>query len=318
MKVSTNHIKSPGQSIQDLRKNLVEKLAFLTGSSERVVTAIPGLLLVRRTAPSPPCSGIYHPSIIVVAQGGKRVDLGQASFVYDESRYLLTALDLPIVSQVVKASAAKPLLAMAMRLDMSIVRELLGREDVLVRGTGSDAHAMVTGQITAPLLSASNRLLDLLSTPQDLPFLSSLIQREIVFRLLSGPEGARLRAIATLGDQSHRTAKAITWIKDNYTKPLRVDDLAQIAAMGVSTFHHHFRTLTNMSPLQYQKQLRLQDARGRMLVGGLDATTAAFNVGYQSVTQFNREYGRFFGLPPSRDVRALLSSGNNAMHSVTA
>lgn len=315
---SINTIDMPMRSVQELRQQLIEKLAFLTGSSERVVTAIPGVLVVRRTAPSPPCSGAYQPSVIVVAQGGKRVDLGQASFVYDESRYLLTALDLPIVSQVVKASLAKPLLAMAMGLDMSIVRELLGREDVHVHGKAFDGHAMVTGQVTAPLLDASCRLLDLLSTPQDISFLSKLIQREIVFRVLSGPEGARLRAIATLGDQSHRTAKAIAWIKDNYTKPLRVDDLAQIAAMGVSTFHHHFRVLTNMSPLQYQKQLRLQDARGRMLADGLDATTAALNVGYESVTQFNREYSRFFGLPPSRDVRSLLAAGNRAIDSGTA
>jgi AraC-like DNA-binding protein len=209
------------------------------------------------------------------------------------------------------------MLAMAIALDLSMVRELLAREEVHVRRLASDGHAMVTGQVTAPLLDASCRLLDLLSNPQDIPFLSKLIQREIAFRVLSGPEGARLRAIATLGDQNHRTAKALAWIKDNYTKPLRVDDLAQIAAMGVSTFHHHFRVLTNMSPLQYQKQLRLQDARGRMLADGLDATTAALNVGYESVTQFNREYSRFFGLPPSRDVRNLLAAGNHAVDSGT-
>jgi AraC-like DNA-binding protein len=248
----------------------------------------------------------------VVAQGSKRVDLGQTGFVYDESRYLLTALDLPIVSQVIEASAAKPLLAMSMKLDISLVREFLSREEVNIRATASDHYAMVTGQVTAPLLSACIRLLDLLSTPKDIPFLSDLIQREIVYRLLSGPEGARLRAIATLGDQSHQTAKAIAWIRDNYTKPLRVDYLAQIAGMGVSTFHHHFRVLTNMSPLQYQKQLRLQEARGRMLVDGLDASTVAFDVGYESVSQFSREYSRFFGLPPLRDVRALLASGNTA------
>jgi AraC-like DNA-binding protein len=230
---------------------------------------------------------------------------------------LLTALDLPIVSQVVKASAAKPLLAIAMKLDMPLVRELLSQEQVHVQGTASDNHAMVAGRVTSPLLSACNRLLDLLATPQHIPFLSNLIQREIVFRLLSGPEGARLRAIATLGDQSHRTAKAIAWIRDNYTKHLRVDDLAQIAGMAVSTFHHHFRSLTNMSPLQYQKQLRLQDAKGRMLVDGLDASTTAFRVGYESVTQFNREYSRFFGLPPSRDVRTLLASDATALDSLS-
>ena len=151
--------------------------------------------------------------------------------------------------------------------------------------------------------------MDLLDTPQDIPFLSGLIQREIIYRILRGPEGARLRAIATLGDQSHRTAKAIAWIKANYAKPLRVEDLAQIAGMGVSTLHHHFRALTAMSPLQYQKQLRLQAARGRMLVDGLDAASAAFEVGYESASQFNREYSRFFGQPPMRDIRTLRSPG---------
>jgi AraC-like DNA-binding protein len=134
-----------------------------------------------------------------------------------------------------------------------------------------------------------------------------LIQREIIYRILRSAEGARLRAIATLGEQSHRTAKAIAWIGAHYAKPLRVEDLAEIAGMGVSTLHHHFRVLTAMSPLQYQKQLRLQAARGRMLVDGLDAASAAFEVGYESASQFNREYSRFFGQPPMRDIRTLRS-----------
>jgi transcriptional regulator GlxA family with amidase domain len=139
------------------------------------------------------------------------------------------------------------------------------------------------------------------------PFLSGLIQREIIYRILQAPAGARLRAIATLGDQSQRTAKAIAWIKANYSKPLRVEGLAEVASMGVSTLHHHFRALTAMSPLQYQKQMRLQAARGRMLMDGLDAASAAFEVGYESPSQFNREYSRFFGQPPMRDIRTLRS-----------
>src|SRR6202012_3094694 len=158
---------------------------------------------------------------------------------------------------------------------------------------------------TVEFLGACCRLVDLLDTPQDIPFLSGLIQREIVYRVLRSAEGARLRAIATRGEQKHRTAKANAWIRTNYTKPLRVEDLADIAGMGVSTLHHHFRTLTAMSPLQYQKQLRLQAARGRMLVDGIDAASAAFEVGYESASQFNREYSRFFGQPPMRDIRTL-------------
>ena len=134
--------------------------------------------------------------------------------------------------------------------------------------------------------------------------MSKLIQREIVYRLLRGPQGDRLRAIATVGDQSQRMAKAIAWLRANYTKPLRVEELAEVARMGMSTLHHHFRALTAMSPLQYQKQLRLVAARERMLIEGIDATSAAFEVGYESPSQFNREYKRFFGEPRGRDIKA--------------
>lgn len=292
------------RSREELRAELANKIASFIGSSERLMTRIPEVMLVRRTAPSPPCSGTYTPSLIVVAQGSKRVNLGQTPFIYDPSRFLLTSIDLPIVSQVVEASPAKPLLAMAIQLEMPVVRELLNREDFRAGRAASDTPAMVTGAVTAELLSACCRLLDLLANPHDIPFLSGLIQREIVYRLLSGPAGARLRAIATAGDQSHRTARAISWIRDHYAKPVRLDDLAQLAGMGVSTLHHHFRVLTNMSPLQYQKQLRLQAARGRMLLG-IDASSVAFEVGYESVSQFNREYSRFFGQPPMRDIKAL-------------
>jgi AraC-like DNA-binding protein len=150
---------------------------------------------------------------------------------------------------------------------------------------------------------------------EDIPFLSGLIQREIIYRILRGAAGSRLRAIATLGDQSHRTAKAIAWLGSNFAQPLRVEELAQIAGMGLSTLHHHFRGLTGMSPLQYQKQLRLQAARGRMLVDGLDAASAAYAVGYESASQFNREYSRYFGQPPMRDIRTIRSPGTQPIES---
>jgi AraC-like DNA-binding protein len=264
----------------------------------------------------------YEPGVTVIAQGRKRVDLGRTTFIYDASRFLLTSVDLPVVSRVIEASEEVPCLALSLKLEMPVVRELLSREAIQVAEAPPDTPGMATGETTVEFLSACCRLVDLLHTPQDIPFLSGQIQREIIYRILRSAEGARLRAIATHGEQSHRTAKAIAWIGVNYAKPLRVEDLAEIAGMGVSTLHHHFRVLTAMSPLQYQKQLRLQAARGRMLMDGLDAAGAAFEVGYESASQFNREYSRLFGQPPIRDIRTLrspsappLESANNASNS---
>ena len=291
----------------ELRSELARKIACLMGSSETRTTVIPGVTLHRRTAPTEPCPITYEPGIFVIPQGRKQVQLGSNTFIYDASRFLLTSIDLPIVSRVVEATEEVPCLALAIKLDVATVRELLSREEIHVPPGPSDALAMGTGETTPEFLSACCRLVDLLESPQDIPFLSGLIQREIIYRILQGAEGARLRAIATLGDHSQRTAKAIAWIKANYAKPLRLEDLAPIPGMSISTFHHHFRVLTAMSPLQYQKQLRLQAARGRMLMDGLDAASAAFEVGYESASQFNREYSRFFGQPPRRDVQALRS-----------
>ncbi len=288
-----------------LRTELASKIASLLGNEENRTTDIPGVSLHQRTSPTPPCRMTYYPGIIVVAQGSKHVNLGASRFIYDESHFLLTAVDLPTVSWVAEATEQAPCLVMSLKLDMSMVRELLSREELHVAEVPSDSPAMSIGETTPEFLSACCRLLDLLDSPQDIPFLSGLIQSEIIFRVLRGRVGERLRAVATLGDQSHRTAKAIAWIAANYSKTLRVEELAQLASMGVSTLHHHFKMLTSMSPLQYQKQLRLQSARSLMLNNGLDAASAAFEVGYESATQFNREYSRFFGQPPMRDTKAL-------------
>jgi AraC-like DNA-binding protein len=227
-------------------------------------------------------------------------------------------VDLPVVSQVVEASSEVPYLCLRLDLEIPVVQELLGREEIQVTEAPPAQPAMTTARTTVEFLDAFSRLLDLLKTPEDILFLSPHIQREIIYRVLRSTEGQRLRQIATQGDQSHRTAKAIAWIKTNYTKPLRVEDLADIAGMAVSTLHYHFRVLTSMSPLQYQKQIRLNTARQRMLMDGLDATHAAFEVGYESVSQFNREYSRFYGQPPMRDVRHLRSPAAQAVDSATA
>jgi AraC-like DNA-binding protein len=305
MKTTNKSAIVPPNRTSELRKELARRIASFIGPKERLITEVPGLLLSRRTAPTAPISATYEPSLAVVAQGRKRATLGGTTFIFDEARYLLTSLDLPVICNVIEASEEVPYLCFVLKLEMPIIRELLSQEEIQAPDAELDRPAMATGETTAEFLDACVRLVALLDTPQDIPFLSSLIQREIIYRILRGPEGARLRAIATLGDQSHRAAKAIAWVRTNYATPVRVEDLAKIASMGVSTLHHHFRALTSMSPLQFQKQLRLHAARERMLIDGLDAASAAFEVGYESASQFNREYARFFGQPPMRDIRTL-------------
>lgn len=293
--------------IEALMNRLAARIAGHVRHRERCVTAVNRLSLHRRTTATAPCTGTYQPSLIVVAQGRKQVDLGRTPFVYDRARFLLTSLDLPIVSRVIEASEESPCLAMMLRLRMETVREVLSTSDLDKTPIPAEGPAIITGRNTPALIEACERLVALLDTPEHIPFLADLIEREIIYRLLHGPEGARLRAIATRGETSNRAATAIDWMQANYTKPLRIAELAQIAGMAVSTFHHHFRLLTAMSPLQYQKQLRLQHAQVLMLVEGLDAAQAAFAVGYESTSQFSREYSRFFGQPPRRNVRSLQS-----------
>ena len=287
-----------------MRAELASKIAAHVTVEGAQETAIPGLALSQRSHPSACASATYEPTLIVFVQGEKRINLGKTILLCDESTFLLTSVDLPVVSQITKASVAEPLLGLVLKLDMPLVREILSQQEFHRDEEAADARGMTAGVTFPELLDPCLRLMDLLDAPQDIPFLGSLLQREIIYRLLRSPQGKHLRAIATLGEQSHRTSKAVEWLRTNYAKPLRVEELAALARMGVSTLHHQFRSLTAMSPLQYQKQLRLHVARERMLNDGLDAASAAFEVGYESASQFNREYSRFFGQPPMRDVKA--------------
>ncbi|MUI12323.1 helix-turn-helix domain-containing protein [Massilia dura] len=295
---------------EELRAQLASRAASLIGSASNLPTSIPGLTLYRYTAPTLPDSVTYEPSMAVVVQGRKRVTLGRTSFDYGPSHFLLTSLDLPVTSQVIEASLEVPYLCLRLKLDIAMVRELLSRQPDLATRWHNSQPAMTTAETTAEFLDAFCRLIDLQRAPQDIEFMSELIQREIVYRILQSAEGQRLRSIASMGDSGQRTAKAVEWIRDNYRKPLRMETLAHVACMGVSTLHHHFRALTSMTPLQYQKRLRLHEARRLMLMDGHDAASAAFGVGYESASQFNREYSRAFGQPPLRDVRALRVVGD--------
>ena len=301
--ISNTQGKKP--SLAELRIDLAGRIVAHTPSAGENATAMPRLTLFRQIAATPCFVTSVEPSVTVFVQGRKRINIGAVEYLCDRTSFLVASIDVPIQSQILEASEAVPQLSMRLRLDMQMVREVVSREDLPQPGSRTERRGLAVGQTTEGLLSASARLLDLLDTPEDIPFLEHLIEREIIYRILKTPQGERLRAIATSGNLSQRAAKAIAWLSANYARPLRMEKLAQIARMGVSTLHHQFRALTAMSPLQFQKQLRLRAARERMLSDGLDATSAAYEVGYESVSQFNREYSRYFGQPPMRDIKSI-------------
>ena len=291
--------------MENALEDLGKRIARWTDKGEQLVTAVPGLALFRRDEPTEPLSGMYEPSICLVAQGAKRVLLGEDTYVYDAHHYLITSVHLPTVVQIVEASREKPYLGLRLTLDLREISQLMVDSNLPQPRMQQSSRGMATGEVTLPLITAFHRLIDLLAEQQDIPILAPIIQREIIYRLLTGEQGVRLRQIASAGSQSHQIAKAIDWLKGNFTEPLRIDDLARHVNMSASTFHHHFRALTAMSPLQFQKRLRLNEARRLMLIEPLDATTAAYQVGYESASQFSREYSRLFGAPPLRDISSL-------------
>ena len=305
MKTNTKRPVFKENDMETAREELGSAIARLSGKNEHLETAIPGLSLYRRTKVTEPYSALYEPCVCVVAQGAKRVVLGEDSYIYDAQHFLLTSLNLPTVVQIAKASEAKPCLGIVLKLNLHEVAQMMADSKLPPPRERPPGRGMATGEITFPLLTAFKRLLDLLSEPEDIPILAPIIQREILCRLLLSDQGARLRQIASAGSQGNQIAQAIDWLKGNYTKPLRIDDLAAQVYMSPSTFHHHFRQLTAKSPLQYQKWLRLNEARRLMLTEKFDAATAALEVGYESPSQFNREYRRLFGQPPLRDISKL-------------
>jgi len=269
------------------------------------MTAIPGLSLSRRDEPTQAKSHMYEPIICLIAQGAKRVMLGDDTYVFDPHHFLIASMDLPTVVQIIEASREKPYLSLRLKLDQGEISQLMVDNNLPPPPAQYSSRGMAIGEVALPLLNAIQRLIDLLAEPKDIPILAPIIKREIFYRLLVGDQGARLRQMASAGSQSHQISRAIDWLKANFTRPLHIDDLATQVNMSTSTFHHHFRALTAMSPLQYQKWLRLNEARRLMLTERLDAASAAFQVGYESPSQFSREYRRLFGDSPLRDITNL-------------
>lgn len=284
---------------------LKDRIARWTGKAEAFHSSVPGLSLFRLTKPSDPKTVISEPSLCLIAQGSKRLLVGDENYVYNPDRYLLTSVHLPAVACVAEASEDKPYFGVRLSLDRKQLSELTADSRLPPPRNQQPLRGIATAAVTAPILHGVLRLVELLDDESDIPILAPTIQKEIIYRLLVGELGMRLRQIATIGSLTNEVSRAIEWIKENYSNNLDADELASRARMSRSTFYQHFRSVTAMSPLQYQKLIRLQEARRLMLTEHMDAATAGHRVGYGSPSQFSREYSREFGSPPSRDVAEL-------------
>ncbi|HCG5508800.1 TPA: AraC family transcriptional regulator [Vibrio parahaemolyticus] len=286
-----------------------QKLAKLierwTGNANQYDTPISGLRFSRWTTPTPPTSYTHNPSICLITQGRKRVLLGEESFIYDANHFLISSVDLPIITNIIEASEEQPYLGLIMELDLTEISQLIVDSELAFTQSKEAQKGIAVGELSESLLDAFVRLAELLDEGQNIKILAPIIKREIFYRLLMSEQGTRLHQIVTAGSHSHQIAKAIDWLKNNFVKPLSVGDLASYTGMSKSSFYTHFRSMTSMTPLQFQKKLRLSEARRLMLTENLDAMAATFKVGYESPSQFSREYSRLFGAPPSKDIKSL-------------
>ena len=294
-----------------MEDTLCKKHAALTALIDRHTqtdgdhkTAIEPLTLHRLSVPAPPVHGVLKPTFCITAQGGKLTVLGEETHLHDPARFMLLSVDLPLTVQIVEASPKDPYLGFCLDIDpRQITALLLEMETVSAVETASRGLSLTP--LDLPMLDAVVRLLRLLDTPNDIPMLAPLAIREILYRLLTGEQGGRLRQIAVHNSLTQRIGRAIEWIKRHYAEPLSIETVAGEVCMSASGLRHHFKAVTALSPLQYQKHLRLQEARRLMLSGAFDAASAGYKVGYQSPSQFSREYARLFGAPPQRDIARL-------------
>ncbi len=294
------------QRMYAYREELAERIARAF-QEDGSVEALQGLHFFRSSNPTEPLHGVSRPSFCVIAQGSKEVLLGDSRYRYDPAHYLLATVELPIAGQVLEASAERPYLSLLLELDPALVGSVMVEAGHLSSRNPGDVRALDVSPLDANLLDAVVRLVRLLDAPAEARILRPLITREIVFRLLMGEQGNRLRHLALLGGRGHtdRIAEAVERLRKDYSQPLHIESLARELGMSVSGFHHHFKAVTAMSPLQFQKQIRLQEARRLMLGENLDAASAGYRVGYDDASQFSREYKRLFGQPPMRDVERL-------------
>ena len=298
--------------VQASRDELVDVLARAL-REDGELEPLKGLHLNRASSPMEPLHSVYDPVFCVIAQGSKEVFLRNERYVYDSSHYLLVTAELPLVSHVLEASKEQPYLALRLELDPALVGSVMVEASDIAPQSHADVRAINTSSLEAGLLDAVVRLLRLLEAPAEAPFLAPLITREIIYRLWMGAQRDRLRHIAALGGYTPHIAKAIERLHKDLDQPLRIDSIARELGMSVSGFHHHFKAVTAMSPLQFQKRLRLQEARRLMLGEGLDATSVAYRVGYHNDSHFSREYKSLFGLPPMRDMERLRGTARESI-----
>jgi AraC-like DNA-binding protein len=293
------------EQIFQKQAELTELIERFTGQVGAHETAIPSLVLIRRSEVSEPTHGVYKPCFCIVVHGLKEVLLGQERYQYGPGDYFVASVDLPVTSQIIKASSDVPYLALKLEFTPSQILEVINESKIEVSTKEHAKRGMFVSQIEPSLLDAVTRLIKLLENPTDIPVLAPLFTKEILYRVLQGKNGEILKQIAIDGSSTNQIRDVIEQITNNYEKSLRVEELAEAANMSVSSLHRHFKEVTAMSPIQFQKQLRLQEARRLLLLESTDAADVAFRVGYESPSQFSREYSRMFGFPPREDVKRL-------------
>ena len=300
--------KREAQRVQSNREELLERMARVL-PEDGAFEALDGLSLARLSKPMESVNALYEPAFCFVVQGGKRVLLGEEVFWYDPGHYLIFTVGLPVVFRVEEASEERPYFGMRLDLDPALVASVMMEAGAETRKSDAGVKAIGVSPVDADLLDAVVRLVRLLDTPGGQKVLAPLVKREIVYRLLAGGEGARLgHLLASSRGDTRRISRAIGHLREHYNEPLKMEEIARALGMSVSGFHHHFKSVTAMSPLQFQKQIRLQEARRLMLGEDLDAASAGFRVGYEDPSYFSRDYKKLFGAPPQRDIAKLRSN----------
>jgi AraC-like DNA-binding protein len=296
-------------AVADRQHELSARVARLTPFDGMHQSALPWLALIRNSVPTVCMATVYQPCLAIVVQGRKRAMLNDEVFHYDALNYLVVSVTLPAMGQVLEASVERPYLCLRLNLDLKEIARLLLELGELAPAPAAADRGLFVARMDEPLLDAVLRMVKLLDTPEDTAVLGPVVRREIYYRMLRGELAHRLVDLAQSEGCTHRIVRAIEWLKTRYAAPLRIEELADAVHMSASALHHRFKAVTAMSPLQYQKHLRLHEARRLMFADGIDCATAGHRVGYESPSQFSREYRRLFGAPPRAEIARLRESG---------